>query len=280
MRRGGCEHGPRLREALRGAGSGAGGRDHGQPALPLGAQQGCCRAKIGFQAFGSTTVSTAISAFRFGPNDANFVYETPTGAIAYDQFELLSGSVRRIPGGDSSWPRDPVRQLCRRGATIAATAMSSARRRRSLRGKARFFGSLETSESTPGEWILYRVCGGGRACPAPTPARARAPVGGEACLALAPSPSTAPSPKNPTSHPSPRPADRARFRDRRCRHRNSSERQPGPELEIEARRRAARCIDMLPYLKLKLLAESVGDRATFTSPTSRDFRRSSVKRTV
>ena len=38
--RGGREHHPRLREALRGAGGGAGGRDHRQPALPLGAQPG------------------------------------------------------------------------------------------------------------------------------------------------------------------------------------------------------------------------------------------------
>ena len=33
------------------------------------------------------------------PNDANFVYETSAGAIPYDNFELLPGGVRRVPGG-------------------------------------------------------------------------------------------------------------------------------------------------------------------------------------
>jgi putative selenate reductase len=33
------------------------------------------------------------------PNDANFVYETASLAIPYDNFELLPGQVRRVPGG-------------------------------------------------------------------------------------------------------------------------------------------------------------------------------------
>jgi len=33
------------------------------------------------------------------PNDANFVYETPAVAIEYDNFELFPGGARRIPGG-------------------------------------------------------------------------------------------------------------------------------------------------------------------------------------
>ena len=33
------------------------------------------------------------------PNDANFAYETRPEIIQYDNFELLAGSVRRIPGG-------------------------------------------------------------------------------------------------------------------------------------------------------------------------------------
>ena len=33
------------------------------------------------------------------PNDANFVYETRAGTIEYDNFELLPGAVRRVPGG-------------------------------------------------------------------------------------------------------------------------------------------------------------------------------------
>jgi putative selenate reductase len=33
------------------------------------------------------------------PNDANFVYETSAADIAYDNFELTPGGVRRVPGG-------------------------------------------------------------------------------------------------------------------------------------------------------------------------------------
>ena len=33
------------------------------------------------------------------PNDANFVYETQDAAIEYDNFELLPGRIRRVPGG-------------------------------------------------------------------------------------------------------------------------------------------------------------------------------------
>jgi putative selenate reductase len=33
------------------------------------------------------------------PNDANFVYETPSVAIEYDNFELLPGRIRSLPGG-------------------------------------------------------------------------------------------------------------------------------------------------------------------------------------
>jgi putative selenate reductase len=33
------------------------------------------------------------------PNDANFVYETHPATIEYDNFELLPGQVRRVPGG-------------------------------------------------------------------------------------------------------------------------------------------------------------------------------------
>src|SRR5664280_379086 len=33
------------------------------------------------------------------PNDANFAYEAPVEAIAYDNFEMLPAGVRRVPGG-------------------------------------------------------------------------------------------------------------------------------------------------------------------------------------
>ena len=33
------------------------------------------------------------------PNDANFVYDTAGAAIAYDNFELVGGEIRRVPGG-------------------------------------------------------------------------------------------------------------------------------------------------------------------------------------
>ncbi len=33
------------------------------------------------------------------PNDANFIYEAPAGTIEYDNFDLLPGTIRRMPGG-------------------------------------------------------------------------------------------------------------------------------------------------------------------------------------
>ena len=36
------------------------------------------------------------------PNDANFVYETQPATIEYDNFDLLPGQIRRLPGGSAA----------------------------------------------------------------------------------------------------------------------------------------------------------------------------------
>ena len=93
------------------------------------------------------------------PNDANFAYETRPETIEYDNFELLPGAVRRIPGGvlrivkahqlanyadacnecgncDIFCPEDGGPQV----------------------EKPRFFGSLETYEADTGDQrFLYRL---------------------------------------------------------------------------------------------------------------------------
>jgi putative selenate reductase len=164
------------------------------------------------------------------PNDANFVYETAAGAIAYDNFELLPAGIRRVPGG--------VLQLAKaRQFANYADACNDCGNcdvfcpedGGPYVEKPRFFGSLETYRKyagTNGFYIDFTP-----------PVTIYGTIGGEAyVLALDPA------------------VDRARFE------------MPGAEVEIRLSdnqvlggKAKDGIIDMLPYLKLKLLAEAVGD---------------------
>ena len=204
------------------------------------------------------------------PNDANFAYEAPVEAIAYDNFAMLPASVRRVPGG--------VFQL--------ATAHQLANYADACNDcgncdvfcpedggpyveKPRFFGSIETYQKyarTNGFYIEFAagsrpsdsfVDASGRACPAPTPGPGLRR--GEACLALGRVTiygTIAGVAYVLTLDP---PADRARFETATAviEIRLSD----NQALSWKAKPGAAPpgVIDMLPYLKLKLLAKSVGD---------------------
>ena len=169
------------------------------------------------------------------PNDANFAYETVPETIEYDNFELLTGAVRRIPGGvlrvmkahqlanyadacndcgncDIFCPEDGGPQV----------------------EKPRFFGSRETYEADAGangfyiDWDARTIHGtlarerytlavdaaAGRAWFHRTDAAIEIRLSDHEVLAWRPTGSAAPSPST---------------------------------------------FDMLPYLKLKLLMDSIGD---------------------
>jgi putative selenate reductase len=169
------------------------------------------------------------------PNDANFVYEAPAAAIPYDNFELLPEGVRRVPGG--------VFQLAKaRQFANYADACNDCGNcdvfcpedGGPYVEKPRFFGSLETYQKYAGANGFYIDF-------AP-PVRIYGTIAGESyILALDP------------------PADRARFETaaaaieiRLCNNQALSWKpKPGAA--------PSRTLDMLPYLKLKLLLESVGD---------------------
>jgi putative selenate reductase len=204
------------------------------------------------------------------PNDANFVYETPAGAIAYDNFELLPEGVRRAPGD--------VFQLAK-GRQFANYAdacndcgncdVFCPEDGGPYVEKPRFFGSLETYRKYAGANGFYIefaagsrpsdsfVDASGRACPAPTPDPGH--CRGEACLALAPVTIYGTIARESYILTLDPPADRARFEtaaaaiEIRLSDNQALSWKPKPGAAPSV------VIDMLPYLKLKLLAESVGD---------------------
>jgi hypothetical protein len=135
--------------------------------------------------------------------------------------------------------------------------------------KPRFFGSLETYRKYAGANGFYIefaagsrpsdsfVDASGRACPAPTPDPGH--CRGEACLALAPVTIYGTIARESYILTLDPPADRARFEtaaaaiEIRLSDNQALSWKPKPGAAPSV------VIDMLPYLKLKLLAESVGD---------------------
>jgi putative selenate reductase len=190
------------------------------------------------------------------PNDANFVYQTSATAISYDNFEMLPGGVRRVPGGVLQLAT--VHQLanyadaCNDCGNCDVFCPEDGG---PYVEKPRFFGSLETYRKYAGAngfYIDFTPAGQGPLSNVRGSDRSRdrqgavcaiyGTIAGEAyTLTLDP------------------PADRARFetQDAEIEIRLSD----NQALSWKPKPGAAPSgiIDMLPYLKLKLLAESVGD---------------------
>jgi putative selenate reductase len=169
------------------------------------------------------------------PNDANFVYETAAGAIAYDNFELVAGGVRRVPGGVFEVAKGRqfanYADACNDCGNCDVFCPEDGG---PYVEKPRFFGSLETYRKYAGKNGFYIDW---QAAPPAPPVTIYGTVAGEAYVLTLD-----------------RAADRARFE------------MPGAEVEIRLSdnqvlggKAKDGIIDMLPYLKLKLLAESVGD---------------------
>jgi putative selenate reductase len=174
------------------------------------------------------------------PNDANFVYEAPAAAIAYDNFELLAEGVRRVPGGVFQLAK--AHQLanyadaCNDCGNCDVFCPEDGG---PFVEKPRFFGSLETYRKYAGRNGFYIDW---QAEPPAPPATIYGTIAGVAyILTLDPA------------------ADRARFETKtavleiRLSDNQALGWKPKPGAAPSG------VIDMLPYLKLKLLAESVGD---------------------
>ena len=185
------------------------------------------------------------------PNDANFVYEAPAAATAYDNFELLAGGgVRRVPGGVLELTKGRqfanYADACNDCGNCDVFCPEDGG---PYVEKPRFFGSIETYRKYAGgngfyiDWQAeYNSAAGCKPAPQGQGQAIYGTVEGESyILTLEPT------------------ADRARFEAR------------GAVVEIrlsdnqalswkpKAGAAPSGVVDMLPYLKLKLLAESVGD---------------------
>jgi len=169
------------------------------------------------------------------PNDANFVYETSPAVIEYDNFELRPEGVRRMPGGvlrvGKAHQLANYADACNECGNCDIFCPEDGGPQRE---KPRFFGSLETYRKYAGDNGFF--------LPASQPAIYGAFGGKAYLLALDPA------------------ADRAHFETE------------AEEVEIRLSDNqalswkpkavappAVRVLDMLPYLKLRLLAESAGD---------------------
>jgi putative selenate reductase len=168
------------------------------------------------------------------PNDANFVYEAPTVAGEYDNFELAPGGVRRVPGGVLRIAK--VHQLanyadmCNECGNCDIFCPEDGGPQNE---KPRFFGSLDT----------YRRHAGRNGFFIDWPDTIHGTIAGESyVLKLDPR------------------ADRAWFRTAAAEVEiRPSDRQVLSWKPTEGSGSGARLLDMLPYLKLKLLLESIGD---------------------
>ncbi len=86
------------------------------------------------------------------PNDANFIYETPAATIRYDNFELLPHRVRAIPGGVLRIVK--ARQLANYADACNECGnceIFCPEEGAPHQAKPRFFGSLETYQRHAGE---------------------------------------------------------------------------------------------------------------------------------
>jgi putative selenate reductase len=169
------------------------------------------------------------------PNDANFVYETSAGAIPYYNFELLPDGVRRMPGGVLQLAK--AHQLanyadaCNDCGNCDVFCPEDGG---PYVEKPRFFGSLETYQKYAGANGFY--------IDFTPPVTIYGTVAGESyILTLDP------------------PADRAHFETRTATVEIRLSDNQALSWKPKAGAAPSGVIDMLPYLKLKLLAESVGD---------------------
>jgi putative selenate reductase len=163
------------------------------------------------------------------PNDANFAYETRPETIEYDNYEFSPGAARRVPGG-------VLRVMKAHQLANYADACNDCGNCDIFCPedggpqveKPRFFGSRETYQGDAGanafyiDWDAHTIYG--------TLAGERFTLAIDAA------------------------ADRARF------HRNGCDFEIRlGDHEVLAWQPSACTLDMLPYLKLKLLMESIGD---------------------
>ncbi|MGP8246212.1 MAG: 4Fe-4S dicluster domain-containing protein [Bryobacteraceae bacterium] len=163
------------------------------------------------------------------PNDANFIYETQPETIEFDNFVLSLGSIRRIPGGvlrvRKAHQFANYADACNECGNCDIFCPEDGG---PYLAKPRFFSSLETYRKAAGADGFYLDLSGG-------PAIHGTIAGHSYALTFD--------------------RDRAWFR------------QPGAEVEIRLsdnqvlswHTEKEATLDMLPYLKLKLLAESIGD---------------------
>ncbi|HTS27580.1 MAG TPA: 4Fe-4S dicluster domain-containing protein [Bryobacteraceae bacterium] len=168
------------------------------------------------------------------PNDANFVYEAPAAVIEYDNFELLPEGIRRLPGGVLRVVKQHqlanYADACNECGNCDVFCPEDGGPQHA---KPRFFSSLETYRKHAegngffNDWDAHRIYG--------------AIAGKHYVLGLDPQ------------------ADRAWFE-------TESEQVEIRLSDCQALNwaplggcRDARTLDMLPYLKLKLLAGSIGD---------------------
>jgi len=175
------------------------------------------------------------------PNDANFIYETPAVTIEYDNFELLPGRVRRVPGGIlrivKAHQLANYADACNDCGNCDIFCPEDGGPQRQ---KPRFFGSLETYRKHAGEngfFIDWET---------------RMP---DSELTI--HGTIASQPYVLTLYPR---ADRACFETETA----EVEVRLSDNQALGWRRKggtgvSARVLDMLPYLKLKLLAQSAGD---------------------
>ena len=203
------------------------------------------------------------------PNDANFVYEAPAAATAYDNFELVAeGGVKRVAGGVLQLAK--AHQLanyadaCNDCGNCDVFCPEDGG---PYVEKPRFFGSLETYRKYAGGNGFYIefaagsrpsdsfVDASGRACPAPTPG----PCRGEACLALAPVAVYGTIAGEAYILTLERAADRGWFETEAAVIEIRLSDNQALSWEPKAGAAAPGVVDMLPYLKLRLLAEAVGD---------------------
>jgi putative selenate reductase len=182
------------------------------------------------------------------PNDANFVYETAAGATAYDNFELVAGGgVRRVPGGVFELAKGRqfanYADACNDCGNCDVFCPEDGG---PYVEKPRFFGSLET----------YRKYAGRNGFYISWQAEAPAPQGPNVGQALSPVNIYGMIAGEAYVLTLKRAADRGRFET------------AAAVIEIRLSDNQALSwegaappgvVDMLPYLKLKLLAESVGD---------------------
>jgi putative selenate reductase len=175
------------------------------------------------------------------PNDANFVYETTAVTIEYDNFELLPGGVRRVPGGVlrivKAHQLANYADACNDCGNCDIFCPEDGGPQRE---KPRFFGSLESYRKHAGEngfFIDWEARVSGREL------EIHGTISGRSyCLTLYPG------------------ADHAVFdtatEEVEVRLSDNQALHWEPKDGAGA---AVRTLDMLPFLKLTVLAESIGD---------------------